>query len=68
MKVEVYLINREKPDEEVLKETLNLDMSPLLYETKNDASLEWKFDKLQTIEIQYLNISISTDVPILNSF
>ena len=46
MKVEVFIVNREKPDEEILKETLNLDLSPLLFETKNDSKLEWKFDKL----------------------
>lgn len=46
MKVEVYLINREKPEEEVLKETMELDLSPLLWETKNEGELKWSFDKL----------------------
>lgn len=68
MKVEIFLINREKPDEEVLKETMELDLSPLLWETKPEGELKWCFDKLQTMELLYLNIAVSSDVPVLNAF
>ena len=58
MKVQIFLINREKPDEEVLKETMELDLSPLLWETKPEGELKWSFDKLQTLELLYLNIIV----------
>ena len=68
MQIQVYSVDREKPDEEILKETLKLDLSPLLFEKNNDAKLEWSFDKMQTLELLYLNISLQSDVPLLNSF
>jgi hypothetical protein len=68
MKVEIFLINREKPEEEVLKETMELDLSPLLWETKPEGELKWSFDKLQTMELLYLNVTVSSDAPVLNAY
>lgn len=62
------MVHKDKPDEEVFKESYDLDLSPLLWETKNEAELKWNFDKLQTMELLYLNITVSSDVPVLNSF
>jgi hypothetical protein len=68
MSVQVFVVNRDKPDEEVLKETIELDLSPLLWETSPGGELKWAFDKLQTIELLYLNVTVSSDVPVLNGF
>ena len=68
MKVQIFLINREKPEEEVLKETMELDLSPLLWETKVEGELKWAFDKLQTMELLYLNVTVSSDAPVLNAY
>lgn len=35
---------------------------------QNNIEIEWKFDKLKTMEFHYLNIKICLDVPLLNPF
>jgi len=54
---------------ETLKESYGLDLSPLLFAKKEGAhELNWKFDKLQTIELLYMNICVSIDAPLLSGF
>ena len=68
LRVEVYLVDREN-QEEKFKEAYDLDVSPLLFETQNNSEgLVWKFDKLKTLEVLYMNVTVSSDVPMLNSY
>jgi hypothetical protein len=68
LRVEVYFVDRET-QEEKFKEAYDLDVSPLLFETQNNSEgLVWKFDKLKTLELLYMNVTVSSDVPMLNSF
>lgn len=60
-------MNRET-QEETLKEEYSLDLTALLFSTKNDDEIVYKFDKLKTQEFLFLNIHVQTDVPILTSF
>ena len=45
LNVSIWQVDRET-QEETWKEAYDLDMSPLLFETKTDAEINWKFDKL----------------------
>ena len=67
MSVGVWNVDRET-QEETLMEKLELDLSPLLFETQKDKEVTWKFDKMKTMSLLYLNITIGTDLPILSSF
>ena len=67
LNVSIWQVDRET-QEETWKEAYDLDMSPLLFETKTDAEINWKFDKLATVEFLYLNITVSMDQPLLNPF
>lgn len=41
----------------------------MLFEKENNPEgLVWKFDKLKTLEVLYMNITVSTDVPMLTPF
>jgi len=48
MNVSIWAVDRET-QEETWKEAYDLDLSPLLFETKKDQELSWKFDKLMTM-------------------
>ena len=65
--VSIWSVNRET-QEETHCESYSLDLSQLLFETGNNNEITWKFDKLKTIEIHYLNITIQLDIPLLNPF
>jgi len=67
MRVAVFEINRETQAES-LKERYELDLSPFLFTKKGSDKLEWKFDKLQTMQLHYLNITVSVDQPMLSEF
>ena len=45
-----------------------MDISPILFETKKDGVLNWKFEKLRTRELHYLNIQMNWDNPPLNGY
>lgn len=48
MGISIWSVDRES-QEESLKESYDLDLSPLLFETKPDCSMQWTFDKLQSM-------------------
>jgi len=48
MNVSIWQVDRET-QEETWKEAYDLDLSPMLFETRTDDPISWKFDKLQTM-------------------
>lgn len=67
MKLEIFLVDRET-QAETMCEFFNLDLSPLLYESQANGEITWKFDKMMTMQLHYLNVSVSFDLPPLNVF
>ena len=67
MNVSIWQVDRET-QEETFKEAYDLDLSPMLFETRPNQDLSWKFDKPQTTALLYLNITVSADQPLLNPF
>ena len=67
MPITIWQVDRET-QEETLKETYELDLSPFLFETEPNKELKWEFDKLKSLEFLYLNITVHIDQPLLNMF
>lgn len=80
LKLQICSVNRETQEESV-DETIDIDVSCLLFPRKtvevsiNNNNLtqfviqfEWKFDKLQTMAIHYLNVKVESDQPLLSDF
>ena len=67
MNVSIWQVDRET-QEETWKEAYDLDLSSTLFETKENQESTWRFDKLQTVQFLYLNITVSMDQPLLNPF
>ena len=44
-----------------------IDMSFLLFNDKKDSSNSWAFDKMQTVEIHFMKVTLSWDLPVLNT-
>lgn len=78
--ISVISVNRET-SEEVVDETIDIDISCLLFpRDKVEVSFtlvnlirfvvqfEWKFDKLKTMAIHYMNIKVESDQPLLSDF
>lgn len=63
----VWKTDRET-QEETLAESRDIDMSNLLFNNKKDGSQTWVFDKMQTVEIHYLKLTLHWDQPLLNNF
>jgi hypothetical protein len=66
MNVEIIEINKETQEEKVV-ETLKLDISSLLF-PKGEVDITWRFDKLKTMELHYLEINVKSDQPMLTEF
>mmetsp|Transcript_39722 Transcript_39722/g.38288 ORF Transcript_39722/g.38288 Transcript_39722/m.38288 type:complete len:114 (-) Transcript_39722:724-1065(-) len=66
MKVEVISVNRENL-EETVKETINIDLSCLLF-PKENPEFVWSFYKLKALEIHFLQIKVSCDQSLLSEF
>lgn len=66
-KVEVWSTNRET-QEETFEEAQEIDLSLLLYNRVNNHEAVWKFDKMKTQALHYLNVTVQTDLPLLNNF
>jgi len=67
MVVSIVSVHRETL-EETGKGSYDLDLSPFLFETQADTQLSWKFDKLEAMELHYLNITVNLDQPLLNPY
>jgi hypothetical protein len=67
IKVEVIEVNRET-QEEIVRDTVNLDMSCLLYPTTPNLEVMWSFDKLKPMSLHYLTLKVSSDQPLLSEF
>lgn len=67
LKMSIWKTDRET-QEESLAESYDIDMSRLLFNNEKDGSNTWSFDKLQTMEIHYLNLTVAWDQPLLNTF
>lgn len=57
---EVWKTDRET-QEETQCESYDIDMSNLLFNNKKDSSQTWVFDKMKTVEIHYLKLTLSWD-------
>jgi hypothetical protein len=57
MGISVYSTDRETQEEKKL-ESLTLDISQILFENRNNWEVNFHFDKMKTIQIQYLKIKI----------
>lgn len=67
MAVEIWNTDRETQEETFL-EKREMDLSNLLFETEKDKEYTWKFDKMKTVAIHYLNFTLSCDAPLLSPF
>lgn len=67
MAVEIWNTDRETQEETFL-EKREMDLSNLLFETEKDKEYTWKFDKMKTVAIHYLNFTLSCDTPLLSPF
>lgn len=67
LNVDIYQVNRET-QEESLKESYSLDLTPLLFQTKQHGQVSFNFDKLKTLEMLYLNVTVFFDQPMLSTF
>jgi hypothetical protein len=63
----VWDTNRETQEEKLL-ETQMIDTSLLLFNSQKDSSNTWVFEKMQTVAIHYIKVTISWDQPLLNNF
>jgi len=66
LRIQICSVNRETSEEGV-DETIDIDISCLLFPRKT-VEFEWKFDKLQTMAIHYLNVKVESDQPLLSDF
>lgn len=67
LKLDIYQTNRETQEESFL-ESQEIDLSCLLFNAQTNHSMTWTFDKCKTTAIHYLNVTVSTDQPLLNNF
>lgn len=65
--MEVSKVDRESQEEKTI-DSVDLDLSQLLFVAENDKSITFEFDKWKAMELLYLNITVSTDLPLLNRF
>lgn len=66
LKLEIWETERET-QVETLQETIYLDLSSLLFP---DSPIDYhvRFDRLKSMQLHYLNISIQSDSPMLSEF
>ena len=67
LRMSIWKTDRET-QEESLAESYDIDMSRLLFRNDKDGKCNWEFDKLQTMEIHYINLTINWDQPLLNEY
>jgi hypothetical protein len=57
MGISIYSIDRETQEEKKI-EFLSLDISQILFENRNNWEVNFCFDKMRTMQIQYLKVKI----------
>jgi hypothetical protein len=67
MKIEIIEVNRET-QEETLAETLQIDLSCLLFPSQPNFEFEWLYDCLKSLPLHHLKLHISCDQPMLSPF
>jgi len=66
LSLEIYDTNKETSEEQLV-DTVKIDLSCLLFQDK-ELDMTWKFDKLKPLAINYLNLTIKCEQPLLSDF
>ena len=66
LNLEIYDTNKET-SEETLVDTVKIDISCLLFQER-ELNMTWNFNKLKPLALNYLNLTIKCDKPLLSDF
>ena len=66
LKIEVFEYNRET-SEDYLKDTIEVDLSYFLF-PESQINDQWMFENIKVYSINYIQLKITTDQPMLSEF